>query len=101
MPWTPPDLSDTVAVVTGATRGVGRGIALVLGECGATVHVTGRSTVEAVAAEGTERGGGGNPARPGPPPRPPGAPPVPRPPPPPAVPPPTPGGPLGANPPNV
>jgi NAD(P)-dependent dehydrogenase (short-subunit alcohol dehydrogenase family) len=44
MSWTAPDLSDRVAVVTGATRGVGKGVALVLGECGATVYVTGRST---------------------------------------------------------
>src|SRR4051812_19206396 len=57
--WSAPDLGDTVAVVTGATRGVGKGVALVLGECGATVHVTGRSRVEAVAAEVTERGGRG------------------------------------------
>jgi NAD(P)-dependent dehydrogenase (short-subunit alcohol dehydrogenase family) len=34
----------TVAVVTGAARGIGRGIALVLGEAGATVHVTDRET---------------------------------------------------------
>jgi NAD(P)-dependent dehydrogenase (short-subunit alcohol dehydrogenase family) len=32
-----------VALVTGASRGAGRGIALVLGEEGATVYVTGRS----------------------------------------------------------
>jgi NAD(P)-dependent dehydrogenase (short-subunit alcohol dehydrogenase family) len=37
------DLSGVVAVVTGASRGAGRGIALVLGEAGATVYVTGRS----------------------------------------------------------
>ncbi|MEC7522840.1 MAG: SDR family oxidoreductase [Myxococcota bacterium] len=37
-------LSDTVAVVTGATRGAGRGVALELGAAGATVYVTGRST---------------------------------------------------------
>jgi hypothetical protein len=37
------DFKDKVAVVTGASRGAGRGIALVLGECGATVYVTGRS----------------------------------------------------------
>ena len=63
MTWTAPDLSDRVAVVTGATRGVGRGIALVLGECGATVHVTGRSTVEEATTAVTERGGRGVPAR--------------------------------------
>ena len=63
MPWNAPDLSDRVAVVTGATRGVGRGIALVLGECGATVVVTGRSTVEDAAAEVDARGGRGIPAR--------------------------------------
>lgn len=44
--WQAPDLSNRVAVVTGATRGVGRGIAEVLGECGATVFVTGRSSDE-------------------------------------------------------
>ena len=32
-----------MAVVTGASRGVGRGIALGLGEAGATVYVTGRT----------------------------------------------------------
>ncbi len=32
-----------VAVVTGASRGVGRGIAIALGEAGMTVYVTGRS----------------------------------------------------------
>jgi NAD(P)-dependent dehydrogenase (short-subunit alcohol dehydrogenase family) len=38
-----PNLEDKVAVVTGASRGIGRGIALVLGEAAATVYVTGRS----------------------------------------------------------
>ncbi len=62
-----PDLEGRVAVVTGASRGVGRGIALNLGEAGATVYVTGRSrmgstteslpgsideTAEAVSARG-------------------------------------------------
>lgn len=39
-------LSKKVAVVTGASRGVGKGIALGLGEAGATVYVTGRTTQE-------------------------------------------------------
>lgn len=38
-----PDLSSTVALVAGASRGVGRGVALALGEAGATVYVTGRT----------------------------------------------------------
>jgi len=33
----PPRLDRTVSVVTGATRGVGRGVALALGDAGATV----------------------------------------------------------------
>ena len=37
-------LKDCVAVVTGASRGAGRGIAVELGAAGATVYVTGRST---------------------------------------------------------
>ncbi|HEX2076325.1 MAG TPA: SDR family oxidoreductase [Longimicrobium sp.] len=37
-------LRGRVAVVTGASRGAGRGIALELGAAGATVYVTGRST---------------------------------------------------------
>jgi NAD(P)-dependent dehydrogenase (short-subunit alcohol dehydrogenase family) len=37
-------LRGKVVVVAGATRGAGRGIALMLGEAGATVYVTGRST---------------------------------------------------------
>src|SRR5882757_3127151 len=35
--------SGVVAVVTGASRGAGKGIALALGQTGATVYVTGRS----------------------------------------------------------
>jgi len=38
------DLRGRIALVAGATRGVGRGIALALGEAGATVYCTGRST---------------------------------------------------------
>ena len=37
-------LKGKVCVVTGATRGIGRGCALALAEQGATVYVTGRST---------------------------------------------------------
>jgi NAD(P)-dependent dehydrogenase (short-subunit alcohol dehydrogenase family) len=37
-------LTGEVALVTGATRGAGRGIAVALGEAGATVYCTGRST---------------------------------------------------------
>lgn len=46
MRWTPdPEaLRDRIAVVAGATRGAGRGIAAALGEAGATVYCTGRSS---------------------------------------------------------
>ncbi|KQW43614.1 MULTISPECIES: SDR family oxidoreductase [unclassified Roseateles] len=40
-------LAGKVALVAGATRGAGRGIAVALGEAGATVYCTGRSTVAA------------------------------------------------------
>ncbi|APU16399.1 MULTISPECIES: SDR family NAD(P)-dependent oxidoreductase [Actinoalloteichus] len=68
-------LRNTIAVVTGASRGVGRGIAEVLGENGATVYVTGRSsratgsptgrpeTIEETAERVTARGGTGIPVR--------------------------------------
>jgi NAD(P)-dependent dehydrogenase (short-subunit alcohol dehydrogenase family) len=41
---TNPNLEGTIALVAGATRGAGRGIAVSLGEAGATVYCTGRST---------------------------------------------------------
>lgn len=46
MTWTPDPtaLAGRVAVVAGATRGAGRGIACGLGELGATVYCTGRSS---------------------------------------------------------
>jgi dehydrogenase/reductase SDR family protein 1 len=66
-------LRDKVAVVTGASRGLGKGIALGLGEAGATVYITGRSTstergtlpgtIHETAAEVTRLGGRGIPVR--------------------------------------
>jgi NAD(P)-dependent dehydrogenase (short-subunit alcohol dehydrogenase family) len=46
MPWMPDPkaLRGRIAVVAGATRGAGRGIAMALGEAGATVVCTGRTT---------------------------------------------------------
>ncbi|HET9379854.1 MAG TPA: SDR family oxidoreductase [Streptomyces sp.] len=41
-----PPLQGRVALVAGATRGAGRGIAVELGAAGATVYVTGRTTRE-------------------------------------------------------
>lgn len=45
-------LSGKVAVVAGATRGAGRGIACMLGEAGATVYCTGRSVRGRAATAG-------------------------------------------------
>jgi NAD(P)-dependent dehydrogenase (short-subunit alcohol dehydrogenase family) len=72
--WVSPDLRGKVAVVAGASRGAGRGIALALGECGATVYVTARTvrggpappdgapgTIEETVEEVTARGGHGIP----------------------------------------
>lgn len=61
--------NNPVVVVTGASRGVGKGVALALAEAGATVYVTGRSvhkstgalpgTINATAEEINARGGKG------------------------------------------
>lgn len=73
--WNSPDLGGKVAVVTGASRGLGRGVAEVLGECGASVYVSARSTrgspstrtpeqtIESVAEEIGRRGGIGIPVQ--------------------------------------
>src|ERR1700736_688802 len=52
--YQPPNLRGRVALVAGATRGVGRGIALALGEAGATVYCTGRSTRTKPRLRGTK-----------------------------------------------
>lgn len=44
------DTTRGVAVVTGASRGVGKGIAIALGSAGMTVYVTGRSATESRAS---------------------------------------------------
>ena len=68
-------MEPNVALVTGASRGAGRAIALELGSTGATVYVTGRSvlggpttdnvpgTIDETASGVTERGGMGIPVR--------------------------------------
>ena len=52
-------LKDKIALVTGGTRNVGNGIALALGEAGATVYVTGRSITEKNVEGITKVGGKG------------------------------------------
>jgi NAD(P)-dependent dehydrogenase (short-subunit alcohol dehydrogenase family) len=50
-------LKDKVALVAGATRGAGRGIAIELGVAGAIVYCTGRSTKQQPSdMNGPERG---------------------------------------------
>jgi NAD(P)-dependent dehydrogenase (short-subunit alcohol dehydrogenase family) len=44
-------LSGKIALVAGATRGAGRGIAIALGEAGATVYCTGRSSRKQIQSE--------------------------------------------------
>lgn len=62
-------LAGKIAVVTGASRGIGRGTAIALGEQGATVYVTGRTsgdgelTVEKTVALLEEAGGQGVPVK--------------------------------------
>jgi NAD(P)-dependent dehydrogenase (short-subunit alcohol dehydrogenase family) len=59
------ELTGRIAVVTGASRGIGKAIALALGGAGATVYVTGRSTgdgertIDTTARRVTEAGGEG------------------------------------------
>lgn len=48
------DLSGRVALVTGASRGVGRGVALALAKAGARVYATGRSIARASTTAGVE-----------------------------------------------
>ena len=63
------DLEGRIAVVTGASRGIGRGTAIALGEMGATVYVTGRTTgsgeltIDTTAALVDRAGGRGIPVR--------------------------------------
>lgn len=52
-------LQGRVALVTGGSRSVGRGIALGLGEAGATVYITGRTVTEKLAAAVSALGGHG------------------------------------------
>jgi len=51
-----PDLSGKVAVVTGASKGVGKGVALGLAEAGAAVYATGRTVSEDCFAESAPAG---------------------------------------------
>ena len=66
----PESLRGFICLVTGASRGIGRGVAIGLGECGATVYITARTlkpkpgatggnvgSLEETAAEINARGG--------------------------------------------
>ncbi|WP_210479464.1 SDR family NAD(P)-dependent oxidoreductase [Naasia sp. SYSU D00948] len=59
MPQPPADLAGRVALVTGASRGIGRGLALALAGAGATVAATARTLedLESLAEEGRAAGG--------------------------------------------
>ena len=52
-------LTGRICLVTGASKGIGRGIAVQLGEAGATVYITGRSVdkLKDCADEIQKRGG--------------------------------------------
>ena len=54
-----PNLAGKICVVTGATKGIGKGIAVQLGAAGAKVYITGRTKdmLDDCAAEIRERGG--------------------------------------------
>jgi len=66
-------LKGQIAIVTGSSRGIGKGVALELGEAGATVYITGRTlddsnnyvpgTIGATAEEVTRLGGVGIPVQ--------------------------------------
>lgn len=45
------DLQGQIALVTGASRGIGRGIALQLGQSGATVYITGRKPEKSLQSQ--------------------------------------------------